>query len=181
MLSLYLSMVETDEQSSFIEQLFSDYEQIMFRTAFAVLHNDEDAEDAVHEAFLRIIPNIDKITGIAPPRRKSYIVITTRNIAIDHYRSDMKQVDIGDCDVKDDDEDVERDVFSQYDCETLNSAISRLTDKLRQVLILYYYHEETTDNIAQILGISAVAVRTRLLRARKALYDILTEGENDDV
>lgn len=180
MLSIYLSMVETEEQRSFIEQLFSDYEEIMFRIAFAVLHNDDDAEDAVHEAFIRIISNIDRIRNIEPVKRKSYIVITTRNIAIDLYRSDMKQIDMGDCDVEDDDEDVERDVFSQYDCETLNSAMSRLTDKLRRVLILYYYHEESTDNIAQMLGISTVAVRTRLFRARKALYNILTEGETDE-
>ena len=55
MLSLYLSMVETDEQRTLVEQLFFDYEQIMFRTAFAVLHNEHDSEDAVHEAFIRII------------------------------------------------------------------------------------------------------------------------------
>lgn len=181
MLSIYLSMVETEEQRSLVEQLFGDYEQIMFQTAFAVLHNDRDAEDAVHEAFIRIISNIDRIRDIEPSKRKSYIVITTRNIAVDLYRSDRDHVDINDIEIGDEESDVERDVFGQYDSETLNSAMSRLTDNQRQVLILYYYHEESTESIAQMLGISAVAVRTRLFRARKALYDILKENKNDEI
>ena len=181
MLSLYLSMVETDEQRTLVEQLFSDYEQIMFRTAFAVLHNEQDAEDAVHEAFIRIISNIDRVRCIAPDKRKSYIIIITRNIAIDLCRSRMKQVDMNDTDIGDEGSDVERDVFGKYDCETLNSAISNLNDKLRQVLILYYYHDEPTGSIAQMLGISEVAVRSRLFRARKALYGILKDGEDDEI
>ena len=181
MLSLYLSMVETDEQRTLVEQLFFDYEQIMFRTAFAVLHNEHDSEDAVHEAFIRIISNIDRVRNISPDKRKSYIIIITRNIAIDICRSRMKQVDINDTDIGDEGSDVERDVFGKYDCKTLNSAISKLNDKLRQVLILYYYHEEPTGGIAQMLGISEVAVRSRLFRARKALYGILKDGEDDEI
>ena len=181
MLSLYLSMVETGEQRTLVEQLFSDYEQIMFRTAFAVLHNEQDAEDAVHEAFIRIISNIDRVRCISPDKRKSYIIIITRNIAIDFCRSRMKQVDMNDTDIGDEGSDVERDLFGKYDCETLNSAISKLNDKLRQVLILYYYHDEPTGGIAQMLGISEVAVRSRLFRARKALYGILKDGEDDEI
>ncbi len=181
MLSLYLSMVETDEQRTLVEQLFFDYEQIMFRTAFAVLHNEQDTEDAVHEAFIRIISNIDRVRSIAPDKRKSYIIIITRNIAVDICRSRMKQVDMNDTDIGDEGSDVERDVFGKYDCETLNSAISKLNDKLRQVLILYYYHEESTGSIAKMFGISEVAVRSRLFRARKALYGILKDGEDDEI
>lgn len=181
MLSLYLSMVGNETQRSLVEQLFSDYEQIMFRTAFAVLHNEQDAEDAVHEAFVRLISNIDRFTNIEPSKRRSYIVIMTRNIAIDLYRSERNRVDMNESEIGDESGDVERDVFGKYDCETLNSALSKLNDKLRQVLILYYYHEESTENIAQMLGISAVAVRSRLFRARKALYSILKDGEDDEI
>jgi len=101
MLSLYLSMVGDEEQRSLVEQLFSDYEQIMFRTAYAVLHNEQDAEDAVHEAFVRLIPIIDRFTDIEPSKRRSYIVIMTRNIAIDLCRSERKQVDMNDSEIGD--------------------------------------------------------------------------------
>ena len=174
-------MVGDEEQRSLVEQLFSDYEQIMYRTAYAVLHNEQDAEDAVHEAFVRLIPIIDRFTDIEPSKRRSYIVIMTRNIAIDLCRSERKRVDMNDSEIGDESGDVERDVFGRYDCETLNSALSKLSGKLRQALILYYYHEETTESIARMLGISAVAVRTRLFRARKALYRILKDGEDDEI
>ena len=181
MLSLYLSMVDTEEQRTLIEQLFFDYEQIMFRTAFAVLHKEQDAEDAVHEAFIRIIDNLDKVTTVEHAKRKSYVVIVTRNIAVDMYRRSKKQADMEDIsETGDESRDVERDVFGQYNRDTLNAALSQLSDKLREVLILYYYHEETTETIAKMLGISSVAVRTRLFRARKALYCILKDGEKDE-
>lgn len=181
MLSLYLAAVDTEEQRTLIEQIYSDYEQIMFRTAFAVLHNEQDAEDAVHEAFIRIIDNLDKVTAIEPAKRKSYVVIVTRNIAVDMYRRSKKQADMEDIsETEDESSDVERDVFGQYDCVTLNAALSQLSDKLREVLILYYYHEETAEAIAKMLGINSSSVRTRLFRARNALYRILKDGEKDE-
>lgn len=61
MLSLYLSMVETDEQRTFIEELYKNYERKMYGVAFGILHNKHDAEDAVHSAFIRIIENVEKI------------------------------------------------------------------------------------------------------------------------
>ncbi len=88
---------------------------------------------------------------------------------------------MNDTDIGDEGSDVERDVFGKYDCETLNSTISKLNDKLRQVLILYYYHDEPTGGIAQMLGISEVAVRSRIFRARKALYGILKGDEDDEI
>ena len=53
MLSIYLSMVETDEQRTFIEQLYKTYERKMYGAAFDILHNKHDAEDAVHSAFVQ--------------------------------------------------------------------------------------------------------------------------------
>lgn len=54
-LSFYISLAETAEDKSLIERLYNGYERYMYAVAFSVLHNEQDAEDTVHEAFLRII------------------------------------------------------------------------------------------------------------------------------
>ena len=64
MLSFYVSLVETEEEKSLVEALYIKYEQDMYNVAFSILHNNYDAEDAVQEAFLRVIENLDKINRI---------------------------------------------------------------------------------------------------------------------
>ena len=39
MLSFYLSMVESDEERSLIEFIYNEYRQLMYKTAFSILHN----------------------------------------------------------------------------------------------------------------------------------------------
>lgn len=60
MLGLYLSLVESEEEKQLIEELYNNNKQVMYNIAFKNLHNSSDAEDAVHEAFLRAIKNIEK-------------------------------------------------------------------------------------------------------------------------
>ena len=55
MISVYLSLIETDKEKSLIEELYDKNKQTMYSIAFSNLHNRTDAEDAVHEAILRAI------------------------------------------------------------------------------------------------------------------------------
>ncbi|MBP3857834.1 MAG: sigma-70 family RNA polymerase sigma factor, partial [Ruminiclostridium sp.] len=120
MLSLYLSLVDNEEQRTLVEQIYSDCEQIMYRTAYSILHNKQDAEDAVHDAFLRIVSDIDRIASVDPGKRRNYAVIVAKNIAIDHYRKNKKQVDIEDVpEYADEETDVERSAFGEYDAAAL--------------------------------------------------------------
>ena len=57
MLQFYLSMAETTDERNLISDLYTKHEQKMYATAFGVLHNAHSSEDAVHEAFLKIIKN----------------------------------------------------------------------------------------------------------------------------
>ena len=59
---VYLQMIETPAQKSKFEQLYLQYRQLMYAIAFSILHNELDAEDAVHQAFVAIIKNISKIS-----------------------------------------------------------------------------------------------------------------------
>lgn len=61
MLALYISLLDTEEQISKFEHIYTKYRGLMFYTAKGVLQDSYLAEDAVHETFLDIIRIIDSI------------------------------------------------------------------------------------------------------------------------
>ena len=61
MINLYLSVIDTDDDKNQFEQLYIKYKDKMYSIAYGILHNIEDSEDAVHQAFLTIANNFEKI------------------------------------------------------------------------------------------------------------------------
>ncbi|MBR6312114.1 MAG: RNA polymerase subunit sigma-24, partial [Oscillospiraceae bacterium] len=61
MLSLYLSMLESEEDRGRFARLYLRYRGMMFRVARELLKSDMDAEDAVHQAFLSILNHFSKV------------------------------------------------------------------------------------------------------------------------
>lgn len=51
---IYLQMIDTPEDRSKFEFLYMEYRGLMFHVANKILHNEQDAEDTVHQAFLKV-------------------------------------------------------------------------------------------------------------------------------
>ena len=83
---VYLQLIDTAEDRSKFEQLYEQYKQLMFYTAFQILKRPQDAEDAVHHAFLSIAENISKISDPDCPKTRAYIVTIVERKAIDMLR-----------------------------------------------------------------------------------------------
>ena len=81
-LSLYLAALESDGDKKQFRELYRRYHRVMERTALAVLHDPHDAEEAVQEAFLRVIENFSKIYEIPCKDLGGWLVIIVRNEAI---------------------------------------------------------------------------------------------------
>lgn len=88
---VYLQIIETPEERSKFEQLYLEYKGLMFHVAFDILHNEQDAEDAVHQAFIKIAENIKKIDEPMCPKTHSYVVTIVENQSIDQYRKQQKR------------------------------------------------------------------------------------------
>ena len=58
---IYLQMIETPEDQSKFEQIYEKYLGLMYHVALKILENHEDAEDAVHQAFVSIAENLSLI------------------------------------------------------------------------------------------------------------------------
>lgn len=66
-------------------------QKLMLYIAHDILHDPHDAEDAVHEAFLRLAEMIEKIHEIDCPETRSLIVMITKSKAIDLYRKKKRR------------------------------------------------------------------------------------------
>ena len=86
MIALYLSLIDSDESKDKFEEMYLKYRKQMKKTAFKILGDDGLAEDAVHNAFLKIISNFDKFKEIDCQETKNLIVIIIRSVSIDMYR-----------------------------------------------------------------------------------------------
>lgn len=83
---VYLSVIETAEEKSKFEQIYLHYRALMYHVAYQILHNEADAEDAVHSAFVKIAEHMKKISDPVCPKTQSYVVTIVERKAIDLYR-----------------------------------------------------------------------------------------------
>ena len=51
---IYLQVIETEEDKSKFEDIYLEYRGLMYYVAYKRLHHEQDAEDAVHHAFMKI-------------------------------------------------------------------------------------------------------------------------------
>ena len=92
MLLIYLAMVDSDEEKDLVEKLYNTYKNTLFNTCFAIVRNRTDAEDAVHDTFIRIIDNLCKIKDVDSPQTKAFCIVIARNVAVDILRKSKKSV-----------------------------------------------------------------------------------------
>lgn len=177
MLTLYLSMIDDPQEQRKFERLYSSYRQTMYYVAYRVLNNQEDAEDAVHQAFLRVIDHMDDIDEEDKARTKSFLSIITKNVAIDIYRRNKKgaehEISYDEYEIFIEDPNGQK--FEEAD--VLTGVIAKLPPHYAEVIRLTYVHGYSSDQIGKILGLSSDNVRQRLVRARKKLEQMLNEEE----
>ena len=164
---IYMAMIDSPSDRDKFEKIYHKYRFLMMHVAKEVLTNHQDAEDAVHQAFLSIIENIDKISSVECPETRSYIVIISERKAIDILRQNQRRNTV----------ELNEDIVGleiPFDEEnSIAAAIAKLPAHYREVLLLRYDNGFTTKEIASILGITDSGVRKLIARAKKALQAAL--------
>lgn len=170
MLQIYLSAADSTEDKSLIEFLYTEYKQIIYKTAMSILHNNEDAEDAVHEAFLRVIKNISKFRKYSCNENVSYIVIIVRGIALNMLSDKNKKVELPEDFPSDDD--IERAVEIDIAYEQVVKNIGNLSLALKNVATLMWVNQLSEMEISQLLDMNINTVRSYVSRARAILEPV---------
>lgn len=155
----------------FIEQCYTLYEQKMYRVAYNILHDAYAAEDAVQDAFVRLMrshvcfddPNSDDC--------KKYIITVIKNASIDIYNLRSKEI----AGVSEADELSEcvgstiSESYSTDEKESLRSLIEKLPGKYKMVTECLAIQGMSVRETAIKLGISEPLVRKRYERAKAKL------------
>ena len=170
MLSFYLSALESAADKEDFRALYRRYHGVMERTALAILQDPRDAEEAVQEAFIRVIENFSKIYEIPCKNLGAWLVIIVRNEAITILRRRRCHLPL---------EEGWADFAGQSrDLPAYSSMVqlfARLPDTYRAVLEMKLVLGYSGAEIARRLGLTESAVNTRLSRGRALLRKIFEE------
>lgn len=175
MLMLYLSAIEAQEDKDKFEQIYLKYRQTMYAVAYDILKNKTDAEDAVHQSFLKIANDFDNISRKSYQEIKPYLLIICRNTAIDMYRANKRALEKNIYMEQNEIPDIT--TLENADYDRLYSAIKDLSQIYKDVLYLYEFMGYSAKETAELLNITTDVVYKRLGRARKMLKSSLEKGE----
>lgn len=169
MLTFYMSCFDDESNEELFRKVHDKYELKMYRVAKAILHSPALAEEAVNEAFIRIIKYIQKNNEIPRHETDRWIVTIVRNTSIDIRRKETKYENL--------DEDLEIvsnfsvDGGSEYN--RLVEIIRSMPENYRTLFELKYVLEYSNTEIAEAFGITEDAVAARIYRGRKKLLKLL--------
>lgn len=166
---IYLSMIESQDDGHRFERIYERYRNLMYHVAYRILRNPQDAEDAVHQAFVSIIQNIHKFVQIDCPETRSFIVLMTERKAIDliRIRHSEKILPLN--------EDLVGLEIPAPGDHGLADALAKLPARYREVLLLRFDNGYSTRELAKMLGLTESGVRKLIGRAKEALRCILEE------
>ncbi len=156
--------------------LVEEYATTLYRVAFSVLRNAADAEDAVQEAFLRVLRHRARLDEVRD--RRVWLIRIVWNIVLDRKRRAKTRPETDDVSelarvlpasgLSAD----ERAMAAQHHTHVLR-CVDQLPAKERQVLVLSAFEELSSVEIASVLGITESSVRSRLFRARNLMAGLL--------
>lgn len=148
------------------------YQDNVFRAAFSICRNPEDAKDIVQDTFLKYFESNRQFES--EEHIKAWLLKTAINKSKNTLRTFWHR---------------NRSTFEDYmdqlpfqepeDQEMLETVMS-LPEAYRIVIYLYYYEDYSVKEIAKVLGKPENTIKSHLYRARKTLKDILKEDWTDD-
>lgn len=175
MIGVYLSLLDTDQEKSRFEELYFTYRQDMYKTAYGILKDSFEAEDAVHEAFLIVIKKINEISEVKCPQTHAFLLVIVKNLALKIYneRKKIKTDDIDSMELADS-ADIEDKVLSEMEANQLEKVLKQLPEDYYHILFLEQMGF-TIGDIAEMLDITYENAKKRLQRAKIRLRKIAGE------
>lgn len=174
--------VQNGERDKFYE-LIKPYERRVYTAAYAILRNPADAEEVAQEAILKAYANLRQFR--AESRFSTWLIQIAVNEARMRRRKDHLDImqPIGEYEDEEglytprdfaDWREIPSEALERNEIrKMLLEALASLGAKYREVFVLRDIQHLSIEEVADSLGISRASVKTRLLRARLMLRDLL--------
>ena len=180
-----IARVQQGKRELFYE-LVRPYERRIYAAALAILRNEADAEDVCQEAMLKAFAHIQQFRSEA--RFSTWLIQITVNEALMRRRRDRTVVMEGLAERPDEEgnytprdfadwREIPSEALERKEVrQRLAEALATLDRKYREVFVMRDMEHLNIQETAEALGISTASVKTRLLRARLMLRDLLAAG-----
>lgn len=156
---------------NFKEQIYRDYKNKVAGYLYQRIGNPTEVEDLVSEVFVKIYSKLDTFDD-SKASLSTWIYHITQNTLTDFYRKHKILNEIPE-DASDEKEDLQDSVANEDMLESLASALEKLDETSRDLIILYYYKNITLKEIAEKLGISYIYAKVLHKKALDKLKGVL--------
>lgn len=164
--------------------LVDRYKDLVFTLALRMLKNREEAEELAQDTFIKVFKSINKFKGDS--KFSTWIYRITYNSCLDvlkKYKQEYKLDPI--------DEYTERQLVTfenAFDAladkeqrQTIETCLQKLPEEDGFLLTLYYFEEQSIDEIAKIVGLTTNNVKVKLFRSRKKLAYLLKDSLEPEI
>lgn len=174
------TILDNKEDKAKIVQIYEEHYGLMMYIAKRILRDHALAEDAASESLEKLIRIADKINDVSCNKTKALVVIIVERNALNILHK-LNRIDFDaeeEIDMMIDSSlEVADEIISINGYNDIVAAIEQLSPTLKNVTVLSLVYNVEQKEIAEILGISYGAVRTRLTRAKEILRNRLTRGD----
>ncbi len=154
------------------EAILEKYGDMVFKAAFSLTKNRQDAEDAAQEAFISLMQSAPEFESEEHQKAWLLRVVTNKCKSLFrtvwHSRTQAIEENTASFEMTTD----ERGVVD---------AVNSLSQKYKEVVYLYYIEGYSAKEIASILNTTQNTVLSRMARARHMLQNILKETEGESI
>ncbi len=158
--------------------LVERYKDLVFTLALRMVKNREEAEEVSQDTFIKVFKSLSKFKGDS--KFSTWIYRVAYNTCLDRIKKLKREFNV-----------VTIDEFTEHKIKTLDNALDQMEaqehkDKIQQclqllpsddsfLLTLYYFEEQSLEEISKVVGLTANNVKVKLFRSRKKLTSILKE------
>ena len=158
--------------------LVDNYKDLVFTLALRMLKNREEAEEVSQDAFIKIFKSLNKFKGDS--KFSTWVYRVTYNTCLDSIKKNKRSQ-----------AHVPIDEFTEHHIKTLENALDIMEQEEKKLAIqkclqllpsedsflmtLYYFEEQSLDEISKVTGLTANNVKVKLFRSRKKLATIFSQ------
>lgn len=175
-----MMMFETEEESNKFEELYKTYRNYMYWTIYKIIKDEHEAEDVLHNAFIKISKIVNRIDTENEEKTKMFMATIARNTAIDCYRKKQKLRGVEERETLDNQTDwnrVENNFIDKYNYQCLVKKIEALPEKYKDALRLRCLYGLSIKETAEQLSISENNAYARVCRAKRMLLAAIENKE----
>lgn len=182
MISFALAVLKNEDERNELSNIYKNNIKIFYKIAYSKLHNRQDAEDAVQEAFLSVANIPSSFFNIPQEKRVLYMNVIIRNTSYRIWNNKHKTEDNLtelDDNITDRSVSIEERISSRYSCEKIYGFIDTLPESEKAAIYLKIHLGIKYPEIAKVLDISEEAAKKRITRAISKIRQFMEDKADE--